>query len=90
MLIRYRDGRFISFTSEHGLPAVNTLRLDVSADGRLWITSLANVTSFDGERAVSYVAADFPALAADQSLRSARRLVEPRPRADSTCSSMGR
>ena len=65
VLIRYRDGRFTSFASEHGLPAVNALRLDESADGHLWITSLACVTSFDGERAVSFVAADFQALAAE-------------------------
>jgi signal transduction histidine kinase/ligand-binding sensor domain-containing protein len=64
MLIRYRDGRFTSFASEHGLPAVNPVRLEESADGHLWITSPSSVTRFDGERAVSYAAADFPPLAA--------------------------
>ena len=64
MLIRYRDGRFTSFSGEHGLPAANPVRFDESADGSLWITSLTSVTRFDGERAVTFTAADFPALAA--------------------------
>jgi ligand-binding sensor domain-containing protein len=64
VLIRYRAGRFTSFASERGLPTDNSLRLDEGADGHLWITSLGSVTMFDGERAVSYGATDFPALAA--------------------------
>ena len=60
VLIRYRDGRFTSFATEHGLPAVPVARLEASADGGLWITSSAGVTRFDGERAVNYTAADFP------------------------------
>jgi signal transduction histidine kinase/ligand-binding sensor domain-containing protein len=63
MLIRYRDGRFTSFSSEHGLPAANPVRFDESADGALWITSRTRVTRFDGGRAVSFASADFPAFA---------------------------
>jgi signal transduction histidine kinase/ligand-binding sensor domain-containing protein len=60
MLIRYRSGRFTTFGEECGLPAANTLRLDESEDGLLWITYLDALVRFDGERAVAFVAADFP------------------------------
>jgi signal transduction histidine kinase/ligand-binding sensor domain-containing protein len=60
MLIRYRDGRFTTFGPEHGLPPGNTMRIEEDDEGRLWITTADAVVSFDGERAVRYVAEDFP------------------------------
>ena len=53
-LIRYRGGRFATFGPEAGLPyARGVVRLEEGADGHLWITSLSDVTRFDGGRAVT-------------------------------------
>jgi len=60
MLIRYRAARFTTFGEECGLPAANTLRLDESDDGQLWITYVDAMVRFDGAHAVAFLPSDFP------------------------------
>ncbi len=50
MLIRYRDGRFITYSSEDGLPYAGAIRIEEDDAGHLWITWIGRVTLFDGER----------------------------------------
>ena len=50
MLIRYRDGRFITYSSEDGLPPAAGIRIEEDDAGHLWITWVDTVTRFDGER----------------------------------------
>ncbi len=50
MLIRYRDGRFITYDSEDGLPHDIAVRIEEDEAGNLWMTWVGTVTRFDGER----------------------------------------
>jgi len=50
MLIRYRDGRFTTYTSENGLPHATAIRIEEDAAGDLWITWVGTITRYDGER----------------------------------------
>ena len=50
MLIRYRDSRFITYTTADGLPHATALRIEEDDEGRLWITWTGAISSFDGKR----------------------------------------
>jgi signal transduction histidine kinase/ligand-binding sensor domain-containing protein len=54
VLLRYRDGRFSTFTSDDGLPGRAVLRIDESDSGDIWVTWDAAVTRFDGETFTNY------------------------------------
>jgi signal transduction histidine kinase/ligand-binding sensor domain-containing protein len=63
MLIRYRDGRFTTYTGENGLPHAIAIKLEEDEAGNLWINwtgEVIAVTKFDGERFINYKPADFP------------------------------
>jgi ligand-binding sensor domain-containing protein/signal transduction histidine kinase len=59
MLVRYRGGRFMTYSSEDGLPHAGAIRIEESDDGRLWITWLGVVTVFDGHRFQNFQPSDF-------------------------------
>jgi signal transduction histidine kinase/ligand-binding sensor domain-containing protein len=54
MLIRYRDGKFATYTLEDRLPSEEAFRIEEDDEGNLWITGRGVVIKFDGERFVSY------------------------------------
>jgi signal transduction histidine kinase/ligand-binding sensor domain-containing protein len=60
-LVRYRDGRFTTFTPADGLPQhAAPVMIEAFADDRLWIAwHTAVSTAFDGQRFVSYTPKDF-------------------------------
>jgi ligand-binding sensor domain-containing protein len=49
-ILRYRSGRFTTFTSDDGLVGRGVIRIDEAANGDIWITWVDTVTRFDGER----------------------------------------
>lgn len=62
MLIRYRNGKFKTYTAEDGLPQAQAARIEEDDGGNLWITwhgAIIAVTRFDGERFVNYKPEDF-------------------------------
>ncbi|MCI0401187.1 MAG: hypothetical protein L0Z68_07805 [Gammaproteobacteria bacterium] len=62
MLIRYRDGKFRTYTVDDGLPYAQTSRIEEDDEGNLWITwhgAATAVTKFDGERFINYKPGDF-------------------------------
>jgi signal transduction histidine kinase/ligand-binding sensor domain-containing protein len=64
MLIRYRDGKFITYTVEDGLPHAIASRIEEDERGNLWINWYSSdvhptATKFDGERFVNYKQRDF-------------------------------
>ena len=59
MLVRYSGGRFRTYTANDGLPDAGAIRIDESADGRLWITWLGVVTQFDGRTFKNLTPSDF-------------------------------
>lgn len=62
MLIKYRDGKFKTYTVDDVSPNSSASKIEEDDDGNLWITwygaDLA-VTKFDGERFVNYKPGDF-------------------------------
>lgn len=62
MLIRYRNGKFKTYTAEDGLPQAQAARIEEDDEGDLWITwhgAIIAITRFDGERFVNYKPKDF-------------------------------
>jgi signal transduction histidine kinase/ligand-binding sensor domain-containing protein len=62
MLIRYRNGKFKTYTAEDGLPQASAARIEEDVEGNLWVTwhgPIIAVTRFDGERFVNYKPEDF-------------------------------
>jgi len=60
MLIRYRDGKFKTYTVEDGLPQDAAYKIEEDEGGILWITWRGAVaTKFDGEHFANYRPADF-------------------------------
>jgi ligand-binding sensor domain-containing protein/signal transduction histidine kinase len=49
MLIRYRNGRFVTYGREDGLPHVEAIRIEEDDAGDLWITWVGTITRFNGE-----------------------------------------
>lgn len=63
MLIRYRDGKFKTYTGEDGLPHSIAIRIEEDEEGNLWITWVGlniAITKFDGKHFVNYKPGDFP------------------------------
>ncbi|HKY45138.1 MAG TPA: two-component regulator propeller domain-containing protein [Pyrinomonadaceae bacterium] len=54
MLIRYRDGKFTTYTLEDRLPLEEAFRIEEDDESNLWITGRGVVVKFDGENLVSY------------------------------------
>ena len=50
MLIRHREGRFITYSTAGGLPYSGGIRIEEDDEGALWITWIGGVSKFDGER----------------------------------------
>ncbi len=62
MLIRYRNGKFSTYTGENGLPHAIAVRLEEDEAGNLWINwtgEVIAVTKFDGERFINFKPEDF-------------------------------
>jgi signal transduction histidine kinase/ligand-binding sensor domain-containing protein len=49
MLIRYRDGRFLTYNGKNGLPDAQAIRIEEDDEGALWITWIGTITKYDGE-----------------------------------------
>lgn len=60
MLIRYRDGRFTTYTSEDGLPAASAIRIEEDDGGRLWVTWLGAMTRVDGREFTTFRSGELP------------------------------
>jgi len=61
MLIRYRDGRFSTYTNQDGLPFAGAARIDEDSDGTLWISWKGPVvTKFDGRHFFNFAPGQFP------------------------------
>jgi ligand-binding sensor domain-containing protein len=54
MLIRYRNGQFITYAREDGLPHAPAVRIEEDDDGSLWVTSIGAITRFDGKGFVTF------------------------------------
>lgn len=54
MLIRYRDGKFTTYTLQDGLPSEEAFRIEEDDESNLWITERGVVVKFDGKNFVSY------------------------------------
>jgi signal transduction histidine kinase/ligand-binding sensor domain-containing protein len=62
MLIRYREGKFSTYTVGNGPPGVYASRVEEDDEGNLWITwhgAVSAVTKFDGVRFLNYKPEDF-------------------------------
>ena len=63
MFIRYRNGKFTTYTVEGKMPNVSASRIEEDEAGNLWITwhgTYAVVTKFDGAKYVNYSPSEFP------------------------------
>src|SRR5262245_51010465 len=49
MLIRHRDGRFLTYNGKNGLPDGHAIRIEEDDAGALWITWIGVVTKYDGQ-----------------------------------------
>jgi len=54
MLIRYRDGKFTTYTLQDGLPSEEAFRIEEDDQSNLWIIERGVVVKFNGENFVSY------------------------------------
>ena len=54
MLIRYRDGKFTTYTLQDGLPSEEAFRIEEDDESNLWIIERGVVVKFNGENFVSY------------------------------------
>jgi ligand-binding sensor domain-containing protein/signal transduction histidine kinase len=62
MLIRYRNGKFKTYSAEDGLPQAQAAKVEEDDEGNLWVTwhgAIVAITRFDGERFVNYKPEDF-------------------------------
>jgi ligand-binding sensor domain-containing protein len=69
MLIRYRDGKFTTYTPEDRLYSEEAFRIEEDDEGNLWITGRGTVIKFDGARFFNHQRGDFAPDANDYSRR---------------------
>jgi signal transduction histidine kinase/ligand-binding sensor domain-containing protein len=60
ILIRYRGGRFTSYSRRDGLPNASATLIQEDDEGSLWVTWTTSITKFDGRRFVNFGANHFP------------------------------
>jgi hypothetical protein len=60
MLIRYRDGKFTTFTPEEELNNPELFRIEEDEEGNFWMRGSETFIKFDGERFVNHGRRDFP------------------------------
>ncbi|MGH9838428.1 MAG: ligand-binding sensor domain-containing protein [Blastocatellia bacterium] len=69
MLIRYREGKFTTYTLEERFYSEEAFRIEEDEEGNLWMTGRRTVIKFDGARFFNFQRGDFAPDANDYSRR---------------------